>query len=154
MSHPLSDLLQTVYDQNLLPVTLSGRPNVIFFNGYQDGDTLDVTDGVPVPLECTVRRSFPFPHFSLHIHNRSAHSFHTTNVTTHVYCPPRAWWVSDVSKACPVHADHDVTMFMPEFRAHLRDDGRILTCSAALPNSNWLPIVTSLRLNVRCKCRM
>jgi len=141
-----------------LLIRCAERPSRLYFVGYENADELTLTEENPVFLQCAARNVLPLPRFRVSVRNHSVihhdHHLHqlAPNATVNVHCGRQG--SSSVCTGVPVHYDLDAVLTVPGLVVRHRDDGHYLTCSASLPNSNWTPSLTSVRLNVRCKLCM
>jgi len=105
------------------------------------------TENDQMQLQCAARGVLPLPQFQIRVVNRSVAHHLTPNATVNVRCGGDR---SSSSCTGPVHYDLDAVLTVRRLTVRHRDDGHYVTCSAALPHSNWTPTVTSLRLDVQC----
>ena len=120
------------------------RPSRLYFVGYENAAEITLTEDNPVLLQCAARRVLPLPHFQIRIRNHSISHHLSPNASVNVHCRD--------PHCGPVHYDLDASLTVPRLVVRHHHDGHYITCTAALPHSNWTPNTTSLRLNVRCKC--
>lgn len=118
------------------------RPSRLYFVGHEGASELTVTENQPRSLECVARRVLPLPHLEIRVRNRSVSGHLTPNASVNVHCRDHA--------CGPVHYDLDTRLTVPRLLVRHADDGHYVTCNARLPQSNWTPNQTALRLNVRC----